>query len=952
MGAMGTGTDPVSSVEHNGEVPSRPLRSLIERLGLLPTPPAGSAYHGFISYSHAADGRLAPAVEKGLKRFAKPWYQASALRIFRDQAALPVTHDLWHTIESALDNSEHYVLLASEQAAGSPWVAKEVEHWRRTKSSENLHIALTDGEIAWDNEAEDFDWKRTSALPQSLRNAFEHEPLHVDFRWARGRNDLTLNNNQFRGAIAALAAPMHGKARDELESEEADLKRKSLRLARTVALVLVLLFALAVFGGVFALNERNSAIDEAHAAQSQLLASQAISSTSNLQLASLLAVSAYRLSPTANARSAILTVADNPHFSTPLTGHTNWVNSVAFSPNGALLASGSTDDTIRLWDLATNRQSGAPLTGDSATVESVAFSPDGKTLLSGSDDGTVRLWNVVTHEFERGAQVGDRVNTVAFSPTGRTIAAGDDKGLVRLWSYPQGAYLGAIKADSDRLMSVAFSPDGRTLASGGFDGRIRLWNVATRRQIGATFDQDTNAVMSVAFSPDGRLLASGSEDGDTRLWSMANQQQLGQPLTSVNTGGVDAVAFSPDGSTLASGGDYGDIRLFDVPGGQPIGAPLTGHTNVVTSLAFSPDGDTLASGSADSTIRLWDARSRQLGAPLPAGWVNTVAFSPDAKTLASGAGANPGEGAIQLWDAATRRPIGTPLLTGAEPVLSVAFSPGGKLLASGGEDDEIRIWNVATHAQIGTPLKGDTDWINSVAFSPDGKLLASGSGDAIVRLWNVVTKQEVGAPLELGPTLPGTDGNAAMSVAFSPDGTLLAAGGDDGTIRIWNVATGKQIGQRFYADAFGVLSLAFSPDGRTLAAGSRDGTVRLWNVTTHRQIGTPLASSADQVRAVAFSPDGRTLAATDGNSISLWDVASHQQLGTPLTGHSDSVLTVAFSPSGTTLASGSQDGTIRFWSYYPITDYIRQLCANIDPSQARALFRQADPTIPYRPVCG
>ena len=293
---------------------------------------------------------------------------------------MPVTHDLWHTIESALDNSEHYVLLASEQAAGSPWVAKEVEHWRRTKSPENLHIALTDGEIAWDNEADDFDWKRTSALPRSLQNAFEHEPLHVDFRWARDRNDLTLNNKQFRGAIAALAAPMHGKARDELESEEADLKRKSLRLARTVALVLVLLFVLAVFGGVSALNERNSAIDEAHTAQSQLLASQAVSSTSNLQLASLLAVSAYRLSPTADARSAILTVADNPQFSQAVTADAQSANSVAFSPDGRMFASGGDNATTgcgirppprvsvshsRVWSARSKASPSAPMGGSS-----------------------------------------------------------------------------------------------------------------------------------------------------------------------------------------------------------------------------------------------------------------------------------------------------------------------------------------------------------------------------------------------------------------------------------------------------------------------------------------------------------------------------------------------------------------------------------------------------------
>jgi hypothetical protein len=197
-------------------------------------------FDGFISYSHAADGQLAPRVQRGLHLMARPWHRRRARWIFRDQTGLSVTPTLWSSIQDALDDSEYFVLLASPEAAQSLWVNREIEHWVTTKSPARILPVVTDGVWQWDAVQRDFSADSTS-VPPALRGVFAEEPLHLDLRWARDTAQLTLKHPRFRDAIARLAAPMHGMTKDDLEGEDVHQHRRARRLwSSALSMLLVL----------------------------------------------------------------------------------------------------------------------------------------------------------------------------------------------------------------------------------------------------------------------------------------------------------------------------------------------------------------------------------------------------------------------------------------------------------------------------------------------------------------------------------------------------------------------------------------------------------------------------------------------------------------------------------------------------------------------------------------
>ncbi|RDI43545.1 nSTAND1 domain-containing NTPase [Nocardia mexicana] len=337
------------------------------------------------------------------------------------------------------------------------------------------------------------------------------------------------------------------------------------------------------------------------------------------------------------------------------------VATVAFSPDGEIIAIGGGDGIVRLWDTATLQPLGDPLTGHTSAIRTLVFTPDGNTIATGSGDGTVRLWDLTARQPIQRAPLAESsaTTTAAFSPDGTILATADsivsreDPGAVRLWDTATRQQIGEpMRTPAGDVTSMAFSPDGTTVTAAGEDHLLQAWDIRNRRQIAVPISVDSGTIRSVAYSRDGNSFATGSFDGNVRLWDIASHRQIGNPWKP--TGGTGPMVFGHDGTTLLAGNGR-TIRVWDTRSHQTTGADLTLPSNSdVLDMALSPDGNTLAVAANDDTIQLWDMTTRRaISTPISAHAggttampLTTVGFGPEGRTLLT---FDP-ERAIKTWD--------------------------------------------------------------------------------------------------------------------------------------------------------------------------------------------------------------------------------------------------------------------------------------------------------------
>jgi WD40 repeat protein len=571
------------------------------------------------------------------------------------------------------------------------------------------------------------------------------------------------------------------------------------------------------------------------------------------------------------------------------------------------------------------------LPGHTGRIAGIAYSPDGARLASIGldlerlgDNGEVKVWGTTSGREMWTARInasgirrGHRV-PLAFSRDGRRLAVPDldqnsDRSCdIKVWDAATGRELLVLKGHADLVVGLAFSTDGERIVSADSAGWVRLCDATTGREIQA-FRSSVRPPFSLAYHSDGRQVALGGEDGTVSLWDATTGRKL------LDLGGFDARTYSPvfnlGGTRLAAGGAYGGVKVWDTASGREL-CDLPKLPGSAFGLAFHPTEPRLAMGSADGTIRLWDLMSSKEALSFRTAANRGIDFSPDGQRLAMALG----DGTIRIVSAA-------PIEGATAPGPLLEFRHTGWVSVSGYNQDGTRLNTVeagedrnrprryrvrdAADGRILREVEGnDVAYYGREALSPDGARLVVRDPDGSIRLLDAMNRQVLHT---FGKVRSHPHSSA---LRYSPDGRWIAAEqartGRTTKIVIWDAKTG-QLAQSLDASAFVPQVAAFSPDGRRFAGFSVDLRVRVWDVETGRNLWSALSSSS-VAKSIAFSPDGRQIATGGGGEagLKIWDSATGRLISA-LAGHSGDVFAVAYSLDGRYLASGSSDQAVRIW---------------------------------------
>ncbi|EJF64990.1 WD40 repeat-like protein, partial [Dichomitus squalens LYAD-421 SS1] len=568
-----------------------------------------------------------------------------------------------------------------------------------------------------------------------------------------------------------------------------------------------------------------------------------------------------------------------PHAHTVLSRHTDSVSSVAYSPDGRRIVSGSHDTMVRIWDAETGEAILEQSCGSS--VRRLALSPDGRHIATALHDSTVRIWDSTTGEAVCAPLRSHEgsVECIAYSPDGHCIVSGDCNGRVCIWSTETFGMVHKLAPHGHAtfVRCVAFSPTGRYIAFSYYGVTVGLWDTTTqcmvgkRRMVDDRIGGHNHVITSVFFMPDGLRIVFGSYDSKIQIWDFKTRQML-KMITHHLLDHISALSLSPDGRRIVSGCEDGSVLLWDSETYENVGGPfVVGHTDIVTTLSFSPDGRHVVSGSDDTTIRIWSAaESGSTDRPEDVfpdsshssltSSLTSVAYSSDRRRIISGSS----DGTMNAWDADTGKYIGGRLKGHSEAITRIRFSPDGSRFVSASRDDTIRVWDSATLQPLGEPLHGHRCWEQDFDYSPDGRRIVSCLDNVVrrtIRIWDAETHECL---------VESSDGHEkwVRSVVWSPDGKRIASGSDDMTVRVWDAETGRAVGEPFRGHEDFVLSLSWSMDGRYVISSAWDGTIRFWDLEKGKVYHSMYPT--DRRRFVSWGEDGK---------IRMWDVQTRKPVG-------------------------------------------------------------------------
>lgn len=898
------------------------------------------AYDAFISYSHAVDGQLAPALQVGLQHLARRWHQRWALRVFRDETGLAVNPHLWASIAAALDDSSYFVLLASPEAAASPWVNKELEYFCGIHPPQAILIVLTDGTLSWDAAGSSYHPQLSSALPPALAGRFTEEPRHLDLRWAREETELDLRHSSFRSAVADLAAPMHHLAKDELEGEDVRRHRHTVRLARGVASVLVVLLALSLALGAVAEGQRAVAHHQAGLARrqadiarhqtdvarqqtgvarraattaaAQKLAAQAsnLAHAGRTDLGLLLAVEANRLDPGRETRASLLsTLVDQPALQRELHGLTGATTTPMFSPDGRTVAASSDTGETMVWDV----QTGRPLPHQPKKTTNAT----GVAVAGFADSGRV-------------------VIVRSFTP--------QNMGQVDGWDVASGQHL---TVPNGFAAAARNAPDILVESGTGDDTLVRVArvvNVRTGKELGHVSTSIANRLDSIywAINDDGSRVSATSLSFDvatsstsiaTHTWKVATGEAVGPGCSAASAGAnysADGSSFSSDGATVQTVQLFtsGKVIRCDIASGRLSTNAVSSKEISGTFAGASADARIIATRDDDGTVRLFDAaRATAVGDSLRAPFVfygmlqadNTVAFSPDGRLVT----ATEGDGEVRIWSTQT---IPSPL---AQPAAQLsALKAHDRIRQDRGGHVAIGYRVVdptVLYATLDVVDMADGRLLGSIpdarvsAISDDGTLIAAATTRRQLIVFDVHHRSTQSLSIATlacngrsGGTAREVSGIAILSnpptVAVSCPGGASRADASPGFVQVIHALSPEwRVDPPASTDA--PDSVTFSPNGRVLvthASGSVGGRAQSFEVGSD---GLRAGRVVDAFN-VGFASDNKLL--INNRRVALFQPGQNSQPTDDLSGATVPG-PLAMSPDGSVLATADGSGAITLW---------------------------------------
>jgi WD40 repeat protein len=858
--------------------------------------PGKFAYHAFISYSHAADGALAPAFRLALHKFAKPWYKTRALSVFLDQSSLSANPGLWAAIEKALGSAEHFILFASPESAASPWVRKEIEWWLQHRSVETMLVMLTGGELFWDPGGNDFDWKRTTAISSELTQLFPAEPLYVDLRWAKSEGTFSLRSPKFRAAVLDVAAPLHGRNKDELDGEDIRQGRRTRLIARAAVTMIVLAAGIAIWQAIVANQQRreaelqrNEAITQRSEAERQrdeavrqrdLALSRRLDSDAGRQLANplqwnlamLLAIESLKKAPTADnyetvsrlMREGARTVASFPgeYF-------------VAFSPDSQLVATTSKGDLV-IREARGGRERARIDTG-SLSFTTICFSANQAHVLGHNGEeamlADVAAQRAIPFPFEipRGGvvEVSRNCRFMAAINGGRgRLLDLDTNTLAGEWTAPATVVFPTVSNDGD---AVAYVEGARVTIVSARTSKVRGQWPAPQDITGAAFDVDGKRLLvsmgakgtaildAAAAQPLATSAARGivaalgdlsaersQEPRELVMWRVPEgtwARRIGLRRSATN------VDWSADSEFLAFGSDEGDgsarvlqseswrqIARFAFP--IDVSSTTPGVSPPAVRVRMSPSG-TLASAADSNRAAVFEIHSDRAVATLPPdARPGPVAISGDDTRVAF----RTVDRKVAVIDAASGRRVLTfdcGVVAGRQPL---QLNTNGSLFAASCGGDTGFVYDVAANRAV---VKHPTAYLSPLVMNRAGDLVYAGTD--LLRTANAQSVRAV---------------SAGQQAAIDGSGRRLAVATRSG-IEVFDL-TSTAAPRQIDAAINRLESLAFSDDGALLAAGGRDMRVKIFDAATGELRRLLEHAEQDQwmfrIHRLAFSPSGKLIA--------------------------------------------------------------------------------------------